>query len=120
MRVKIVEKKTGYSVGIGELNKLEQAKIKKLKLPIGTYQIEEFKSCQVGIWWNPVKNDYDCEKSLWFATFELAYKLAKERKELAIWDWQNEREIWLVKQKDRKLLFHFKSKEFQFWIYDKS
>ena len=42
---------------IGELTKLEQAKIKKLKLPIRTYQIESllktsqsFKDYQVGIW----------------------------------------------------------------------
>jgi len=119
VKIKIVNKKTGYSVGVGELNGQEQTKLKKLKLPIGTYQIEGFKDCQVGIWWNPVKNDYDCEKSLWLADFESAYQLAKQRKELAIWDWQNEREIWLVEQKTRKLLFHFKSKEFQFWIYDK-
>ncbi|MCE8163998.1 MAG: hypothetical protein I3274_07410 [Candidatus Moeniiplasma glomeromycotorum] len=119
MKIKAVQKKTGYSVGIGELNKLEQTKIKKLKLPIGTYQIENFWDCQIGIWWNPVKNDYDCEKSLWFATFEPAYQLAKERGELAIWDWQNQREIWLVQKKNGKLLFHFKSKKFQFWIYEK-
>ena len=63
---------------------MEQAKIKKSKLPIGTYEIESFKDCQIGIWWNPVKNDYDCEKSFWFATFEPAYQLAKKRGEKII------------------------------------
>jgi hypothetical protein len=50
VKLKKIDKKAGYSVGAGELTKSEQTKIRKLKLSIGTYEIESLKGFDIGIW----------------------------------------------------------------------
>jgi hypothetical protein len=48
MKIKLVDKKTGYWVGFGDLDQNQINEIEKLKLPDGTYEIEGFDSC-VGV-----------------------------------------------------------------------
>ncbi|MCE8162820.1 MAG: hypothetical protein I3273_01365 [Candidatus Moeniiplasma glomeromycotorum] len=115
MRVKIIKKKTGYFVGVGKLTKLEQAKIKNLIKQDGTYQITGITG-YVGIWTDNENTVY-IEKSLWFATFEPVYQVAKKRGEKAIWDCKNKLEIWLIEQPNKKLRKYVKTKKYEYWTY---
>ena len=115
MKAKIIKKKTGYFVGSGKLTKLEQTKIKKIIKQDGTYQITGI-SGYVGFWTDNESIIY-IEKSVWLATFELAYQLAKKRGEKAIWDCKNKLEIWLIEQANKKLKQYVKTKKYEYWIY---
>lgn len=116
MKVKIVNKKSGYWVGFGDLNQKQIDEIKKLKLSDGTYQIKGLDSC-VGIWTDNEGKIWT-ERSRWFADFTIAYQQGKIRKELAIWDCKNNWNVWLVEQKSKKLFLHVKYKQYEYWIYE--
>ena len=115
MKAKIIKKKTGYFVGSGKLTKLEQAKIKKIIKQDGTYQITGIVG-YVGFWTD--KSKVYIEKSVWFKDFVMAYKLGKSKKQKAIWDCQNKRNIWLVEQKGKKIILHVNYQIFKYWIYE--
>ena len=117
MKIKLVNKKSGYFVGfgIGNLTEKEIQIIVKLKLPAGTYKLDGMND-YLGIWVDN-ENILYIEKSRWFKEFFVAYKHGKKRGEKAIWDCENKRNIWLIEQKGEKLKKHVKTKQFEYWIY---
>ena len=116
MKIKIINKIIGYFVGFGGLTKKEIEIVAKLNLPNGTYKITGIIG-YVGIWTDN-EGKVDIEKSRWFADFTTAYKWGKVRKQKAIWDCENQQEIWLIKQRGKKLKKHIKNKQFEYWIYE--
>jgi len=116
MKIKTINKKTGYFVGFGGLTRLEIKLIAKLNLPTGTYKLDEMKN-YLGVWIDKEGITY-IEKSRWFKDFVIAYKHGKIKGEKAIWDCENKINIWLIEQKGAKVKKHLKNKEFEYWIYE--
>jgi hypothetical protein len=69
--------KTGYWVAIGE-----------------TTLDDTLDGHYVGVWTNPETDEVFCDRSVWVADLDTAGKLAIQFVQKAIWDCENETEIW--------------------------
>lgn len=49
----------------------------------------------VGVWTNPISNVTYYDRSVWVADRDTAIALGEQQGQLAIWDIENETEVWL-------------------------
>lgn len=104
--------RTGYAVALEELTGKAKEAIEELKLKNGTYEVESFEGFYIGVWNGII------DKTLWVEDFAVAYFLGKKFNQIALWDWKNRQEIFLIEQKDRKIKKHIKTEKFEYWIYE--
>jgi hypothetical protein len=50
----------------------------------------------VGVWTNPISGQVYYDRSVWVKDLDTAIEIGKTHSQLAIWDIENETEVWLT------------------------